>query len=291
MEETTIRGSQTITGVTTWSNDTEVHALLEPISDGRRVFRSMGIGDIIFVTPLLRELKKRGESVIFVTSPVFWPLVSEQVDGCIPYGNVRPSDIDLNGFLDSAAEWGTPSRPMGYARKAGIELENPAYKIRLTPEAEEYRKQYRSEAEKRVTVAAYSSTGDRSLPTLEELEIDGYEMSLCHCGVRPPYGDMHQMLGLLAASDLVISVDSGPLYAASALGIPVIGFYTRVWPPRLWPQSGWSAIWANHEDIQPLDLDWVVEQAYRRLAGDAYCAEMWSTRTDEPELRAFRGGG
>ena len=158
----------------------------------------------------------------------------------------------------------------------------------LTPEAEEYRKQFRSEAERRITLCPWASTGDRSLPSLEELEIEGYMMSLCHSGVKPPYGDMRQMLGLLAASDLVVSVDSGPLYVASALGVPVIGFYTRVWPPRLWPQSGWSAIWCNGEDIQPLDLDWVVEQAVRRLQGDAHCAEMWSTRTDAPELRAFR---
>lgn len=289
VNEVTIRGSQTIAGKTTWSNDVELHVMLNPPIEGKRVFRSMGIGDVIFALPLIRTLKQQGERVVFVGPPTVWPLISEQVDGCIPHGNIRPDDIDLNGCLDSAAELGAPSRPLGYARKAGVELDNPKYVIMLTLEAEEHRKQYRSEAEKRITVAAYSSTGDRSLPTLEELEIDGYTVSLCHSGVRPPYGDLHQMLGLLAASDLVISVDSGPLYAASALGIPVIGFYTRVWPPRLWPQDQWTAVWCNHEDIQPLDLDWVAEQAVRRLEGDAHCAEMWSTRTDEPELRAFRG--
>ncbi len=288
VDKVTIRGSQTIAGKTTWSDDVELHVMLNPPAEGRRVFRSMGIGDVIFTLPLIRALKQRGERVVFAGPPTVWPLVSEQTDGCIPHGNIRPGDIDLNGCLDSAAELGAPSRPLGYARKAGITLENPKYIIMLTPEAEEHRRQFRGEADKRITVAPYSSTGDRSLPALEELEVDDYAISICHSGVKPPYGDMHEMLGLLAASDLVVSVDSGPLYAASALGIPVIGFYTRVWPPRLWYQDNWSAIWCNHEDIQPLDLDWVTEQAVRRLAGYSYNAEMWSTRTDDPELRCFR---
>ncbi|GAG35585.1 unnamed protein product, partial [marine sediment metagenome] len=217
--------------------------------------------------------------------------ISEQVDGCAPYGNVRLGDIDLNGYLDRAPEWETPSRPLWYARKAGIELENLAYRIMLTTEAEEYRKQFRSEAERRITLAPYSSTGDRSLPSLEEL-VEGYFLDhvveICHSGVKPPYGDLHQMMGLMAASDLVVAVDSGPLYVASALGIPVIGLYTRVWPPRLWYQDNWTAIWCNHEDIEPLDLDWLIEQVYRRLEGKACVAETWSIRGDEPERRAFR---
>ncbi len=288
VEEHNVGGSQTIAGVTTVSDDIELRVLLEIPPDGRRIFRNMGVGDIVFTTPLIQVLKERGEVVTFVGTAIIWPLVSELVDNCIPHGNVRPDDIDLNGFLDGAAEWGAPSRPAFYATQAGIKLDWPVCRIKLTPEAEEYRRQFCSEAARRITLAPYSSTGDRSLPSLEKLEFEGYTVSVCHSGVKPPYGDMHQMMGLLAASDLVIAVDSGPLYVASALGVPVLGFYTRVWPPRLWYQDNWTAAWVNHEKVRPLDLDWIAEQALKRLNGDAMVAEGWSLRTDSPELRFWR---
>ncbi len=81
-------------------------------------------------------------------------------------------------------------------------------------------------------------------PLCEEIARNGGNITNA-CGKTTP----EEMTALLAAMDLVVSVDSGPMHAAAASGVPVIALFGPTDPSRTGP---WGS---NHKVLAATDMD------------------------------------
>lgn len=219
--------------------------------------REVGIGDVIFTLVVGAELKRRDPDcrltmhtapehaewvswfpfVDRVTSGVFEPDASETVgdfelhfphgsqkDRCLALGEqigVRPQ-----GWLPPPA---LPSDLTDWARNLLGGLDRP--RIAFVPAARD-RSPARSLPEPRARNLASRLVELGTVVWIEAQEASGIPQGVLDLSgrCRVPH-----VFAALAECDVVVSVDSGLLYAAAALGKPVVGIFTHIGAlQRLW---------------------------------------------------------
>lgn len=229
----------------------------EDYNDTRLLFvRPGGFGDLLFLTPTFREIKKRWPRAnIFVSCfDRYWPALVNNPDvaGFIPY----PVSLELwdrskaHVWLENIIERNTEAREMHavdvIAKRVGIEFEDKTMKYIVSPEekiAAEREFPRVIDAKVRVGLQMTASGSCRVYPFMADLSKRlwrdrGYEVFLFG---KPgdvmsdePAGMVNLMLrgktfrescAVLQTCDVVVAPDSALAHVAGALGVPCVALY------------------------------------------------------------------
>jgi heptosyltransferase I len=153
---------------------------------------------------------------------------------------------------------------LSFARALGVNVTEPEWNIPVTEKAKLFAEKYNDKNRKILIISACSSHKMRNWPAqryaaVADYAIKNYDMQVILSGgpadievtmandiiaamqhsVLNLVGKdtLEELVGLLSASTLVISPDSGPAHIANALGIPVIGLYACTWSRRSGPYN------------------------------------------------------
>ncbi len=222
--------------------------------DGTILFvRPGGFGDLLFLTPTLREIKRLYPDCTIKVSCAgkFEPALRENpdVDGIVPYPvPVKEwESADFHVWLERVLEDGKASTKVNaldlVAQAAGVTLEDMTMRFCLSEmEREEALKAYPKTDKPRVGIQVEASALNRTYPgellvkVAGNLAGSGCEVFLFGMGdhieadeqfvnlskINPTF---RQSCAILATCDAVLAPDSSLLHVAGALGIPALGLF------------------------------------------------------------------
>lgn len=215
--------------------------------------RPGGFGDLLFLTPTFRELKKQfpGCTIKVSCAGKFEPALRENpdVDGIVPY----PVPVeeweaaDRHMWLERILEDGDAATKVCaidlIAAAAGVSPEDKSMRFELSEmEREEALKAYPKTDRPRVGIQVEASAANRTYPgellvkVAGNLAGSGCEVFLFGVGdhieadeafvnlakINPTF---RQSCAVLATCDAVLAPDSSLLHVAGALGIPALGLF------------------------------------------------------------------
>jgi len=218
------------------------------------VIRDMGLGDVLMVTPTIRAFAERGCIVHAWTLPRYAALFDHNphvaevhtVDGRMS-AVACELDFDLNlcEAVERHPDAGQRNRTQFFADLGEVTLSSrrPAYFA--TPEEIAAAEERWGPARPRIAcVARTYAKGERSWPFMEEFanSVGGDGANVACLGgtseecfsspcVRNLGGiGLRETIAVLATADVCVTPDTGLLYAAVAVGCPVLAIF-GCWPP------------------------------------------------------------
>lgn len=232
---------------------------MEPVKIAKRVgaipssiliVRGGGAGDILFLTPVLAELRRRFPSAyvgLACVTRYHWVLSgNKNVDGLfdVPLPTSQLGRFDWIIDLEESVELDNERHVVDiFAEKAGITVTDKATSYSRVTDLAEFEKQF-PKTKKRVGIQLKASSPVRTYPRVIELQKKfgelGWERILF--AARGEFTPMRQALpGLIstaetdwswqkttdfaATCDLIVGPDSSLIHFAGAMGIPAIALY------------------------------------------------------------------
>ena len=261
------------------------------------VRRRAGLGDVLCLSATVRELRRHGGSVRIATHPNYAPLFPEP-EPADPAARVR--SVMMDGWLERHP--GRMTRPAAQCMGDywNLDVKDCRPELVLTEAEREYgqllARDYRHGDAPLVAIFERAGWDTRTWRGFRQVAhqlagqgcaILGYGDEILPCCKRPPKQSVRDLAALLAACDLVISGDSGPMHLAAAVDTPAIavfcassaagsvgpGYDTDVFEPdgmTCWPC--WSASCVLGEVdipgscVNAVSATRVIERALTRLA-------------------------
>lgn len=214
--------------------------------------RPGGFGDLLFLTPVFREMKRICKCTIKVScAGKFEPALrgNPDVDEIVPYPVpvYEWESADRHVWLERVLEGGDAATKVCaidlIAEAAGVTLENKEMRFELSGmEREEASKAYPKGDRPRVGIQVEASAANRTYPVELLVKVagnlagSGCEVFLFGVGdhieadeafvnlakINPSF---RQSCAILATCDAVLAPDSSLLHVAGALGIPALGLF------------------------------------------------------------------
>jgi ADP-heptose:LPS heptosyltransferase len=220
------------------------------------VVRPGGFGDLLFLTPCLREIKNRwpGVHLDVGTFQEFAPIFNGlDLCGTIPYPIPlkMAQQYDAWIFLENSIENNPAAKDHHmtdmFAKRIGIELASKQAEYKMSDEERNWAEvtyPRNKDKPKRIAVQAAASIPTRAYPssllteTILQLEPAGWEIfilgrpgeinsaglpflrNLCN-----DHLNFRQSIAVLSTCDIVLGPDSAIIHYAGALGIPALGLY------------------------------------------------------------------
>lgn len=220
------------------------------------VHRSGSAGDLLFITPLLRELKKRWprcQITMHCEARYHWVFKNNpHVDVCVgpPLLREAVDAFDAQIDLESASEFHPQAKTRilteVYASVAGIDLsEGETLYIPPPDLVERMNKRFPKMATKRIGISLFSDGVLRNYPYQKNIEVIG---ALLKAGLQvvlfgksatgikrtPLFIDLpgeqptlswEESTAFMKTCDLVLGPDSSAIHFAGAMGVPSLGLY------------------------------------------------------------------
>jgi hypothetical protein len=280
----------------------EIPSPWELCSGSWQVNRRAGLGDVLCLSAVVRELRLHGGTVEIRTHPNYAPLFPTPETPAVQWQS-RVKPVNFNAWLERHPGRKRRSAAQCMADYWNLDLKDARPEVLLTPDEVAYGKalaaEYRHGDSPLVAVFAYAGWETRRwtgfLQVAKSLAsqgcaVLGYSEEVLPCCKRPPKQGVRDLAALLAACDLVVTGDSGPMHLAAGVGVPSIavfcctngegsvgaGYQTDVLEPEgldCWPC--WSASCQVGEldvpgsCVRAVTPEQVVEKATERLASRA----------------------
>lgn len=241
-----------------WSDQRKFDATKDWNGKYIAVQRIGGFGDLILLSPVLREIKRRWpKCVLHVVAMKYYGVVSLNlpfVDDVVSYpmATAKALGYDAWIFLENAAERNPLAQETHmtdlFGKIAGIdEIEDKRPALELTTNEKIWVMEAypRIDGQRRICVQPVSSAKARNYPVelmskvLQSLQDKGWEIFLM--GAKGDIGEVQARDGLrdlttagltfrqscavINNADCVLAPDSSLLHVAGALGIPAVGLY------------------------------------------------------------------
>lgn len=228
------------------------------------MLRPGGYGDLLMLTPLIREIKKRWPECALVVSTsarcAEALLTNPHVDRIAPYplplSELESYDAAIT--FEDALEAGEAGRTLHavqvFARVAGVPCPDPRMELHLTEDELETARAKYPRTGPRVGIQLFSSSPVRTYTRMGEviygLQDRGYEV-FCFAAPgqpvvrtnRPGVVNLHgttfrESCAALATCDAAVCPDSAMTHVAQILGVPLVALYASFpWQLRLVDQS------------------------------------------------------
>ncbi len=210
--------------------------------DAIRIRRSGALGDALAATCVARKLTEQGYAARFITGPDCRPLI-ELCQGIVLDGDTNGCDINLDGAYENDPDRCRKSFPEMFiaraneqlrVRKTAITALNIAPELSLPAKTKRRFERQHERAERPwiAVVPRSNSFACRTIPdqTWEKFaeNVPGTKFWLGNHGPAPDgltdlnVQDIGEVATACACADLVVSVDTGPMHIAAALGTQVI---------------------------------------------------------------------
>lgn len=202
------------------------------------VRRRVGLGDVLCLSATLREVLRLGGQCRVVTHRNYQGIF----DGWIEDGKVtwqgRERVVMFDGWLDRHP--GRYRRPaaMCFGDYWNLEIADTRPRMALTDEERTWGQEQvatlRGKAERAVAVflkAGWTTRTYRGMPRVarglaaEGVAILGFGDEVLPCCKRPPQVNVRQLAAMVAACDLVVSGDTGPMHLAAAVETPSVAVF------------------------------------------------------------------
>jgi len=200
------------------------------------VRRRSGFGDVLCLTPAARMLMDNGAECQIITHPNYAPMINGLGNGIHWESPVH--SVIMDGWLEHHP--GRTERPAAlcFGDYWNFDIEDARPHFALTEQevamGREGVEGWRREGEP--VVAVFMKTGWESrryrgmLRVAKDLAhegcaVVGFGDEILPCCKKPPAMDIRSLAGLLAACDLVVSGDTGPMHLAAALGVPSVAVF------------------------------------------------------------------
>jgi heptosyltransferase I len=233
------------------------------------------------IQKLRRELRSAGPFDITLNLNVYfksvWPTLLSRAPRRIGFDRQRSFDgvwFASNEHIAPRPRGHTVDMLLEFAAHLGIEANRPAWRIEFTPDelgkqrafvesvpdkpiatvipaSSSHKKDWTTEGWSEVVRALSSEFGFRVVlaggPGNREAGIAREIEARCAVPVEWALGDsVRRMSYLLAASNLVLAPDTGPVHVARAFNVPVIGIYGHTNPWRVGPWRAFEDLWVDH---------------------------------------------
>lgn len=212
-----------------------------PNYGGVIVRRSMANGDAIAATCVADALMEQGHSVIFQTAPAIIPLIKHHpnIKEVVPPNTV--CDVDLDGAYERHPNRFTLTYGEIYLTRANEALAARGIRLPLKNWAPELTVPEEAKARARNLLAPHPkpwtmicpaslSHANRTVPSIVWQHAAAQIKGSCFWmgpgqvpGIHPlHFANIVDLLPYLAVADLMVTVDTGPMHMAAALGTPMV---------------------------------------------------------------------
>jgi heptosyltransferase I len=227
-------------------------------------------------------------------------ILSRLITAPIKLGFDRPRARELqwlftNAQIAPAAHEHVLDSFMGFVRACGVEPEQPRWDIVLPADALQYAAQVLPDAQPTLLISPCSSHTARNWSADRYAEVADHAAAahrmrvvlvggrtalelrmgaaICAAAAHPPINQigkdtLPQLLGLMSASSVLLSPDSGPAHMATMVGLPVIGLYAATRTQRAGPY--YSRQWCVDK----------YEQAAQKFYGKTALQIPWTTKIE-----------
>ncbi len=220
------------------------------------ILRPGVIGDLLFLTPALRELKRTtGKKIVLCT----WPYNFDQFLGCDFIDELTPYPLDASTawrFSEIKDLWNTVEKDHenhatdSFAKALGLTIPLPDYRpfYRVTDEEKEASKKHLFKNRPTLVVQQVASSPARTYPLAQWLEVivklerAGWGILLMGLnGQYPPFPQQYstpfirdlsrpgipfrEAAAVLSQATAFVGVDSALIHLCHALDIPAVGLY------------------------------------------------------------------
>ena len=200
------------------------------------VRRRAGFGDVLCLTPAARLLTENGAECRIVTRRNYEPMLNGLGNGVHWASPVH--SVIMDGWLEQHP--GRTERPAAlcFGDYWNLDIEDARPHFALTEQetamGRESVEGWRRNGEPVVAVfmkAGWESRRYRGMLHVakglaqEGCAVVGFGDEVLPCCKKPPQMDVRSLAGLLAACDLVVCGDTGPMHLAAALGVPCVAVF------------------------------------------------------------------
>lgn len=213
------------------------------------IIRPGGFGDLLFLTPIIDELKRQCFDVTICTHPRFFDILKHQPCSMLAYPplEIETLKYERTVWMENAVENSKDETHIIdlFAARAGVELTDHRCRYTVTDEEREWAlARYPKTHKPRVAIQAKASADCRNVPdeTMAKAASAfigmGYEVFLFGApgsigiGQGSPYMnltahglDIRQSAAVLESCDACVAPDSAICHLAGALDVPTVALY------------------------------------------------------------------
>lgn len=189
--------------------------------------RRKAMGDLLALTATARALERAGAEVAIACPPRYRPLL----DGAFPLEQIRTGQIPvmLDGWLERHPGRAGRSAAACFGDWWNLEVEDGRPSMSLDNAemswAQHYTNSLRAGAERLALVFEHAGWETRTYPRMRAVGESLADGGMAVFAPEAAGMGLRELASLIAAADLVVTGDTGPLHLAAAVGTPAVAVF------------------------------------------------------------------